>query len=526
MFLFGKNESDRIYIGNKHILRIYNGLVLWYKYSREIPLKTISKLFSKATATLEMAIAGAMAAIGKASSGSDAKITLDATVKPKAEGKAFSGTEVKGGAGHTAKIKADDMSFSVTEAELTDHSGNIKPEEQHIVLTDIAQAEAGTAQPQETENHILLTQSVPTASKGQTMDTAKQDMHMHLNVKATGVAGHAKAQKAETHSLFSYVKPTMLAQKIIPKPQVVKALFKDIASFGAGHAKPNSAEDKMFFTAEKSTLNFGYAIPKAEEQKMHISATATGGAGHAKGNSAEAKHLLTDFAQIAGETQDVTAETGANVCSEALFETTHGSGIKAENGGISGADSKVYIPKKKLDIYNAGGISGTETSVYKPDKLLKTDELIKSGNFTRLFRIVCMSATTTANLITQPPMFKYVFLGASGGGISSNTGILDTATYEELFGWAVQYDNVLYIYQANTAAQAENVLTVDSGNIEAWHTQTDNVLFINIASTAEQTETQLEIDMLSQLPLEEWAVQTDNVLLINGIVENTDMGVS
>ncbi len=527
MFLFGKNESDRIYIGGKHVLRIYKGLELWYKYSREIAVKAISKLFSGAKSTLEKAVAGAMAAIGKAFSGADAKITLDAVVKPKAEGKAISGAEVSGGAGHTKKFEADNISFTVADAELTDHSGNIQAEEQHIISKPIAQVEAGTAQPQETENHILFTQKVPTANKGQVLSQPKkQDMQFHIRNTATGGAGHAKPQEAETHGFFSYVKPTMLAQKIMPELQVVKTFFSSIASFGSGHAKPNKAEDKIFFTAEKSTLDFGYKLPKAEEQKLHISDTVSGGVGHAKGGTAEAKHLVTDFAQITGETHDVTAETRAYSGNIVHFDKTYGKGVKAENGGISGSTGDIYKPKKVLDINNAGGMSGADSKVYKPDKLLKTDTLIQSGAFAKLFKVVCMSATTTAKLITQPPLFKYVFISASGGGISSGAGLLDTATYEELYGWAVQYDNVLYIYQSNTAAQADNVLSIDSEAVEAWHTQTENVLFINIASTAEQKETQLEIDMLSQLPLEEWAVQTENVLLINGIVDNTDMGVS
>ncbi len=515
MFLFGKNESDRIYIGGKHVLRIYKGLVLWYKYSREIAVKAISKLFSKATATLEMAIAGAMSAIGKVSSGADAKIALDAVVKPKAEGKATLITDVKGGVGYTAKIKADNMSFSAADAELTDHSGNIQAEEQHIIAKDIAKVEAGTARPQETENHILFTQKIPTANKGQVLSQpVEQDMKMFITDTVSAGAGHAKAQKAETHGFFSYVKPKMLAQKIMPEMQEVKAFFKDIVSFGSGHARPQQATDnKIYFTAEKSTLEFGNALPKSEEQKMHIGNTVSGGVGHAKGSTAEAKHIVKDFAQIAGETKDVTAETGAYSDNVVKFDKTYGNGIKAENGGISGGTGVVYKPKKQLEIDNAGGISGADSKIYKPDKLFKTDTLVKSGNFARLFRIVCMSAQTTAKLITQPPLFKYVFLGtASGSGVSSGTGILDIATPAEFNQWHYQQGNTLYIFTASTAEQSDSEITIDAESVNVWHEQKENVLYINTVNTAQQTDTQVEIDTAIT---EEWTVQAENTLYIN-----------
>ena len=394
MFLFGKNESDRIYLGGKQVMRIYKGLVLWYKYRREIAVMAISKLFSGAKSTLEKAIAGALSAIAKASSGADVKIALDAVVKPKADGKATLITDVKGGVGYTATIKADDMSFSGTDVTLTDHSGNIQAEEQHILSKDIAQVEAGKAQPQKAENHILFTQSVPTASKGLTMDTVKQNMQLHITDTVSAGAGHAKPQQAETKGFFSYVKPTMLAQKLMPELQEIKLFFSNIVSFGAGHAKPNKAEDKIFFTAEKSTLDFGYAIPKPEETDLHISNTVSGGVGHAKPQEATSESHITDFAQLTDETTDVTAETRAYSGNVVRFDKTYGKGAIAENGGISGGTGDIYMPKKQLEIYNAGGVSGAESAVYKPDKLLKTDTLIQSGAFAKLFRVVQLSAVT------------------------------------------------------------------------------------------------------------------------------------
>lgn len=530
MIFLGEKIAEKIYRGHTHVLRIYKGFQLWYVYLVDNYLKTIEKIFSASNAKVTKAVAGRVSAISKLFTGTQSKLNIDAVEKAKAEGKAFSDANAIASTGHTEKIKADDTFISGADVKLTDHKGNIEAEEQQIISMPVVKSGKGYAQPQTAEEqHILFTQSVPTANKGQVMSKpVEQDMQFHIKDNANIGAGHAKAQKAETHGFFSYVKPKMLAQKIMPEMQEIKAFFKNIVSFGSGHARPQQATDnKIFLTAEKSTLDFGFELPKANEIEIHSAEIVSGGVGHARPQSAEAKHLVTDFAQITGETHDVATETRAYSDNVVKFDKAYGKGFEAENGGISGGTGDIYKPKKQLETNNAGGISGADSKVYKPDKLLKTDILIRSGSFAKLFRVVCMSATTTAKLITQPPMFKYVFLGtASGGGISSGTGLLDTATYEELYGWAVQYDNVLYIYQSNTAAQGDDVLSIDNKAVEAWHTQTDNVLYINVSSTAERKETQLEIDMLTQLNTDEWAVQTDNVLLINGIVENTDMEVS
>lgn len=531
MIANGKKAVKRIYVGAKKILRIYKGTQLYYlamtfidHYFPETIVKWISKFEAELSKIDDDGLKSAVDFKGEGT----AQVKIDAVKTQEAVGGAITGSTVIGGVGATHTIEADGTVYIDETATLTDHSSDIEPIAQHILATDKAQVEAGHAKPQEAENHILFMQRTPTATKGLTMaETDKQDMQLHITDVVSAGAGHAKPQEAETKGFFSYVKPELLAQKIVPKPQEIKVFFKNIVSFGAGHAKPQQATDnKIFFTAEKSTLEFGNALPEAVEQKMHIGNTVSAGAGHAKGSTAEGKVVEVNFAQASNDTTDVKAVSGANFSDNALLEQGQGNGIKAENGGISGTDSKVYKPKKVLEIDNAGGISGADSKIYKPDKLLKTDTLVQSGAFARLFRVVCMSATTTAKLITQPPLFHYVFLGASGGGISSGTSILDTATYGELYGWAVQYDNTLYIYQTNTAEQTGNVITVDAQEVEAWHTHTDNVLFINIASTAKQTDSELSIDTLVQLPIEEWAVQTDNVLLINGIVENTDMGVS
>ena len=525
MIIKGEKKAEKIYRGIRQVIKIYKGALLWYRYSREraimavasitsdaksalkkaIPLKAFISFFSNTKATLEKAVAGQIKAIGQIFSGASATVKTDAVEKVEADGKAFSGAVATGDAGHTETIKADEISFTVAEVTLTDHSGNIQAEEQHIVQRNIAHAETGKAQPQEAENHILLTQKVPTANKGQAMSQpVEQDMQFHITDRATGGAGYARPQSAEMHGLFSYIKPHMLAQKIMPEMQEVKSFFKDIVSFGAGHAKPQEAtENNILFTAEPATVDRGSVLPTPTVQEMHLADIASGGVGYAQPQSATAESYFKDLAQLTDETTDVTAETTAHSSNVALFEKGYGNHIEAENGGISGSDSVVY----------------------KPDKLFKTDTFIQSGAFARLFRVVCMSAETTAKLISKPPLFRYVFLGASGGGISSGKGLLDKGTYEELYGWATQRGNVLYIYQSNTAAQADNVLSIDSGTVEAWHTQTDNVLYINVASTAEQTESKLAIDTLEQLAVGEWAVQTDNVLTINGIVENAEIEV-
>lgn len=527
MIIKGEKKVKEIYKGMQQVFKIYKGYVLWYIYTTEHFLQVLLSIFSSTKAILEKAIAVQIKAIGQMFSGASATVKTDTVEKVKADGKAFSGAVATGDAGHTEKIKADNISFTAEDAILTATDGNIQAEEQHIVSKDIAHAETGKAQSQAAKNHILFTQSVPTASKGEAMYTKKTDMPMHLTDTATGGAGYARPQKAEMHGFFSYVKPYMLAQKIMPEMQEVKAFFKDIVSLGSGHAKPQEAtENNIFFTAEKVDVTFGSVLPKPTAQEMHIADFASGGVGYARPQSATAESYFENLAQLTDDTTDVTAVTAAHSGNVALFEKGYGNGIKAVDGGISGSDSFVYKPKKVFKIDNAGGISGADSTVYKPEKIFKTDTLIQSGAFARLFRVVQMSAVTTAKLISKPPLFRYVFLGAEGGGISSGKGLLDKGTYEELFGWAVQYDNVLYIFQSNTASQADNVLSIDTGTVEAWHTQADNVLYINVSSTAEQTETQLEIDMLTQLANDEWAVQTNNALLINGIIDNTEIEVS
>ncbi|MBR5305934.1 MAG: hypothetical protein IKU47_03335 [Oscillospiraceae bacterium] len=542
MIKFGKKATEKIYYGVKQVQRIYKGVQLWYIYHIERFITAISGLLIKSTANLEKAISGQLKAIGKMFSGASATVETDVLEHTKAEGNASSIADVKGGAGHTEKIKATDNYISAVDVTLTDHNGNIQVEEQHIFSRDIAHARSGTTQPQKAENHILFTQKAPTADKGEVLSqTIKEDMKMHLTDKVAGGVGHARPQKAKVYSFFTQSKPELLTQTFLPVPQFVKMFVTEIGKIAGGKTKPQTTENSIDFTAEPVKFGFGRVIPRPEKTELHIADTVTGGAGHAQPQTAVGKGRIANLVHLTDETTDVTVETGANTDNDAFFDKGYGKGIKAENGGISGADSIVYKPKKVFDIDNAGGISASNDSVlYKPDKLFKTDELVKSSNFTRLFRIVCMSAQTTAKLVTEAPLFRYIFLNADTGAVSSSsvtvgettnigaseniaikhTAIFHGLTYEEMYGWAAQHGNVLYIYQSNTAAQAENVLSIDTDTAEAWHTQTENILFINTASTAEQIESELAIDTLETLNTDEWAVQENNVLLINGIIDN------
>ena len=433
----GGKSVSRLYKGRKHIIRLYKGLQLIHRYvldAIEAYIAATSVAFST-TATAMLRKMSTLLRVDVSAKSEEhvslskeqnylnyedclvisenAVIKNDAVCKIKAYSNALIYVDVKGGIGYTEKIKADEISFTTADAILTEHSDGIQAEEQYITSKDTAHAGRSKAAPHTAEEqHILLTQKAPTASSAQAM-SQPVEQEMHITDTVNGGTGKAGPQKAETYGLFSLRKPYLFSQTIMPIPQYVKMHFAEFGKMIKGKVRPHAAETRSIFAIKPVGINFGYSLPIPEKIELNISNTVSGGAGRAKPQTAKSESNFKNLVQLTDETTGITAEAGVLISDVAVFEKGHSSCIEAENNIMSDFDSIVYTP----------------------NKLLKTDMLIQSGVFARLFRVVQMYAETKASM--------------------SHNAVL----YPDK--WVKRQGNTLIIYKAKNAIQDGTTLKID-----------------------------------------------------------------